>query len=156
VGLFGEGEQRILKNLIALGVSYDSSVVKSTKTVTKDQQKIANKRMETTSMQLNRYTSIVELVIPLFCQVLETSSQAKSIDKEVFGEVRCEVFSGEGEKGIRFKRDRFAVCMIGGMSWAEVSAIRSMENLENVVLMADSMMTVGDFFEEIGKINIIN
>jgi hypothetical protein len=81
VGLFGEGEQRILKNLIALGVSYDSSVVKSTKTVTKDQQKIASKRMETTAMQLNRYTSIVELVIPLFCQLLETSSQSKSIDK---------------------------------------------------------------------------
>jgi hypothetical protein len=59
LGLFGEDDQKILKNFIALGVSYDSSVGKSTKTVTKDQQKIASKRMETTSMNLNRYTSIV-------------------------------------------------------------------------------------------------
>jgi hypothetical protein len=38
-------EQKILKNLIALGVSYDGSTVKSTKTVTKDQQKMASKKM---------------------------------------------------------------------------------------------------------------
>jgi hypothetical protein len=46
--------------------------------------------------------------------------------------------------------------MIGGMSWSEVSAIRSSENLENIVVMADSVMTVGEFLEEIGKINIVN
>jgi hypothetical protein len=46
--------------------------------------------------------------------------------------------------------------MIGGMSWSEVSAIRSVDNMGGIVLMADSMMTVGNFLEEIGKINIIN
>jgi hypothetical protein len=46
--------------------------------------------------------------------------------------------------------------MIGGMSWAEVSAIRSLDDMGNVVLMADAVMTVGQFLDEIGKINIIS
>jgi hypothetical protein len=38
---FNIEDKKILKNMIALGVSYDGSISKSTKTVTKDQQKIA-------------------------------------------------------------------------------------------------------------------
>lgn len=45
--------------MIALGVSYDGSITKSTKTITKDQQKIAEARMQKTGMHLNRYTSII-------------------------------------------------------------------------------------------------
>lgn len=70
LGLFSNQDKKVLKNLIALGVSYDGSITKSTKTITKDQQKIAEKRMELTGMPLNRYTSIVELVVPLFCKIL--------------------------------------------------------------------------------------
>lgn len=42
---FSNDDKKILKNMIALGASYDGSITKSTKTVTKDQQKIAEKRM---------------------------------------------------------------------------------------------------------------
>ena len=57
--MFEGDERKILKNINALGVTYDDSVSKSTKTITKDQQSLATKRMETTKMPLNRYTSIV-------------------------------------------------------------------------------------------------
>lgn len=78
---FSNDDKKIVKNMIALGVSYDGSITKSTKTVTKDQQKIAEKRMETTGMHLNRYTSIVELVIPLFCKILSDPIHSQTIDK---------------------------------------------------------------------------
>jgi hypothetical protein len=35
-------------------------------------------------MPLNRYTTIVELIVPLFCAALE---ERHKIDEEVFGEV---------------------------------------------------------------------
>lgn len=57
--LFNTEDKKVLKNMIALGVTYDGSITKSTKTVTKDQQKIAEKRIQQTGMYLNRYTSIV-------------------------------------------------------------------------------------------------
>lgn len=41
----------------------------------------------------------------------------------------------------KFKIDRFAMCMIGGLSWSEISAVRNAADLENIVLMADSVMT---------------
>lgn len=41
MNLYSNEDKKILKNLIALGVSYDGSISKSTKTITKDQQKIA-------------------------------------------------------------------------------------------------------------------
>lgn len=37
--------------------------------------------MQKTGMHLNRYTSIIELVVPLFCQILEDPLHAQSIDK---------------------------------------------------------------------------
>ena len=48
--------------MIALGVSYDGSIIKSTKTVNKNQREIAKENMKKTGMPLNRYTSIIELV----------------------------------------------------------------------------------------------
>lgn len=39
------------------------------------------------------------------------------------------------------------MCMIGGLSWSEVSAIRNADGLQNIVLMADAMMTVKDFLD---------
>jgi hypothetical protein len=37
--------------------------------------------------------------------------------------------------------------MVGGMSWSEVSAIRSDDSLQNVVIVADAMMTVEQFLK---------
>lgn len=41
--------------------------------------------MESTGMHLNRYTSIVELVVPLFCKILSDPLHSQTIDKDVFG-----------------------------------------------------------------------
>ena len=65
--LFSREDKQILRNIIALGVSYSGQVNKSTKTITKEQQLLAKKRMENTGMPLNRHTTILELVVPLFC-----------------------------------------------------------------------------------------
>jgi len=64
--------------------------------------------------------------------------QTKNIDSDVFGELVCSTFNSEERK---FVKDRFAVCMVGGLSWAEVSAIRNSKELTETVLMADSIMT---------------
>lgn len=151
---FSNEDKKILKNMIALGVSYDGSVTVSTKTITKDQQKMADERRKKTGMFLNRYTSIIELVLPLFCQILSDPLHTQSIDESVFGQIVCTVFKEENE--INFKKERFAMSMIGGLSWSEVSAIRSIPDLNSVLLMADSVMTANEFLKEIGKINVIS
>ena len=139
--------------MIALGVSYDGSVSTSTKTITKDQQKLAEQRMKKTGMTLDRYTSIVELVVPLFCQILEDPTHSQTIDESVFGKIVCTVLKEQSD--IKFKKDRFAVTMIGGLSWSEISAIRSVPGLNNILLMADAVMTANEFLKEIAKINTI-
>lgn len=90
--MFPGEEKKALKNVIALGVTYDDHLSKSTKTISKDQQSLAKKRMEETKMPLNRYTSIVELVLPLFCKVLSDPNKKQGLDKDVFGEVSCSVY----------------------------------------------------------------
>lgn len=45
--------------------------------------------------------------------------------------------------------------MIGGLSWSEISAIRSVPGLNNILLMADAVMTANEFLKEIAKINTI-
>lgn len=139
--------------MIALGLSYDGSISKSTKTITKEQQKIAEKRFEETGMHLNRYTSIVELVVPLFSEILSDPLQEKTIDPDVFGELVCSVFQQQEKRS--FATHRFAVTMVGGLGWAEVSAMRGSPKLLNTVVMADSIMTAPQFLKEISKINII-
>ena len=45
--------------------------------------------------------------------------------------------------------------MIGGLSWSEISAVRSVPGLDNILLMADAVMTANEFLKEIAKINTI-
>lgn len=45
--------------------------------------------MKKTGMTLDRYTSIIELVVPLFCQILEDPTHSQTIDDSVFGKIVC-------------------------------------------------------------------
>lgn len=44
--------------------------------------------------------------------------------------------------------------MVGGMSWAEVSALRSIPELEDTVLITDKMYNPQEYLESLNKINI--
>ena len=59
-----EQDKWALKNIIALGITYDKSISRSTKAITKDQQNIATQRLQQTGMPLDRHTPILELVLP--------------------------------------------------------------------------------------------
>ena len=52
-------------------------------------------------MPLNRYTSILELVVPLFFRVLNDPTETTKIDSNIFGELTCSVFN-QTNKSVKF------------------------------------------------------
>lgn len=47
------------------------------------------------------------------------------------------------------------MAMLGGLSWSEVSAIRGVAEMEDIILMSDSILTAPGLIDEISRINIL-
>ena len=58
--------------MIALGVTYDSTISRSTKNISKEQQNLAMKRMEITKMGLDRYSTTLGIYFIIY-RIITTS-----------------------------------------------------------------------------------